>query len=154
MERHGDIPARPGDIVDAGGAVLGRHDGQHRFTVGQRRGIGIHAPEPLFVLHKDSDSGRVIVGTRDELRTDQVSIRAARLHRTGDRVNQVKLRYRQRPLSARLDGSPAEGRHRALAVHLDEAVDGAAPGQLACLMDGDLVVGWGTIDGRATPGPT
>jgi tRNA-uridine 2-sulfurtransferase len=149
MQRHGNIPSRAGDIVDAAGSVLGRHDGQHRFTVGQRRGIGVPADTPLFVLHKDGQSGRVTVGTREELRTDRVAIRAARLHRTGDRVNQVKLRYRQRPLSGRLVGSPAEGRHRALAVHLDEAVDGAAPGQLACLMDGDLVVGWGTIDGRA-----
>jgi tRNA U34 2-thiouridine synthase MnmA/TrmU len=88
------------------------------------------------------------VGTRAELRTDRVSIRAARLHRDGNRVNRVKLRYRQRPLQGRLVGSPAEGRHRALALQLDDGVDGAAPGQLACLMDGDLVVGWGTIDAQ------
>jgi tRNA-specific 2-thiouridylase len=148
MQRHGGIDERPGEIVDSAGSTLGRHDGQHRFTVGQRRGLNIHSSEPLYVLHKDGDSGRVTVGTREELRTDRVAIRAARLHRTGDRVNRVKLRYRQRPLSGRLVGSPPEGRHRALAVHLDEAVDGAAPGQLACLMDGDVVVGWGTIDGR------
>jgi tRNA-uridine 2-sulfurtransferase len=149
MQRHGGIEGRPGEIVDSAGSPLGHHDGQHRFTVGQRRGIGIPSPQPLYVLQKDPQSGRVTVGTREELRTDHVSIRAARLHRTGDRVNRVKLRYRQRPMGGRLVGSPAEGRHRALALHLDEAVDGAAPGQLACLMDGDLVVGWGTIDGRA-----
>jgi tRNA-specific 2-thiouridylase len=152
MERHGDIGARAGEIVDGAGAVLGRHDGQHRFTVGQRRGIGINSSEPLYVLHKDGASGRVTVGTRAELRTDRVSIRAARLHRDGSRVNRVKLRYRQRPLRGRLVGSPAEGRHRALALQLDDVVDGAAPGQLACLMDGDLVVGWGTIDGRERVG--
>ena len=61
----------------------------------------------------------------------------------------MKLRYRQRPLEGSLVGSPAEGRHRALAIQLDAAVDGAAPGQLACLMDGDLVVGWGTIDAES-----
>ncbi|MGZ4294477.1 MAG: tRNA 2-thiouridine(34) synthase MnmA [Solirubrobacteraceae bacterium] len=151
MERHGSVGARAGEIVTSTGSVLGRHDGQHRFTVGQRRGIGLHSSEPLYVLNKDGASGRVTVGTREELRTDRVAIRAARLHRTGDRVNRVKLRYRQRPLGAHLVGSPGEGRHRALALHLDEAVDGAAPGQLACLMDGDLVVGWGTIDGRTRP---
>ena len=82
-----------------------------------------------------------------------MSIRGVRLHRAGTRVNRVKLRYRQRPLRGHLVGSPAEGRHRALALQLDDTVDGAAPGQLACLMDGDLVVGWGTIDaGRAEAG--
>ena len=149
MERHGGIDGRPGEIVDSRGAVLGRHDGQHRFTVGQRRGIGIHAAEPLFVIRKDAPSGRVTVGTREELRTDRVAIRAARLHRAGTRVNSVKLRYRQRPLTASVAGDPGEGRHRSLSLELAEPFDGAAPGQLACLMDGDLVVGWGTIDGRA-----
>ena len=154
MERHGDIGARAGEIVNSAGAVLGRHDGQHRFTVGQRRGIAVSSSEPLYVLHKDGASGRVTVGARAELRTDRVSIRAARLHRDGSRVNSVKLRYRQRPLRGRLVGSAAAGRHRALALQLDETVDGAAPGQLACLMDGDLVVGWGTIDGRGGRGHT
>jgi tRNA-uridine 2-sulfurtransferase len=154
MERHGGIEGRPGEIVDSVGSVLGRHDGQHRFTVGQRRGIGIHSTEPLYVLGKDGASGRVTVGTREELQTDRVSIRAARLHRAGSRVNSVKLRYRQRPLTAHVAGDPGEGRHRSLSLQLAEPVDGAAPGQLACLMDGDLVVGWGTIDGRAGRGHT
>ena len=149
MERHGAIEDRPGEIVDSRGDVLGRHDGQHRFTVGQRRGLNLHATEPLFVLHKDAGSGRVTVGTRAELSTDRVAIRAARLHRDGSRVNQVKLRYRQRPLRASVAGDLSEGRHRTLSLELAEPVDGAAPGQLACLMDGDLVVGWGTIDARS-----
>jgi tRNA-uridine 2-sulfurtransferase len=154
MERHGAIASLPGEIVDTAGQVVGRHDGQHRFTVGQRRGIGIQATEPLFVLHKDAQDGRVTVGTRDELRTDRVAIRAARLHRAGSRVNSVKLRYHQRPLTASVTGDPGEGRHRALSLQLAEPCDGAAPGQLACLMDGDLVVGWGTIDGREGRGHT
>jgi tRNA-uridine 2-sulfurtransferase len=148
MERHGAIAAAPGEIVNGRGEVLGRHDGQHRFTVGQRRGLNLNATEPLFVLHKDAPSGRVTVGSREELQTDRVAVRAARLHRSGSRVNQVKLRYRQRPLGASVAGDPGEGRHRSLSLELAEPVDGAAPGQLACLMDGDLVVGWGTIDGR------
>jgi tRNA-specific 2-thiouridylase len=154
MERHGAITSTPGEIVAADGTPLGRHDGQHRFTVGQRRGIGVQSTEPMFVLHKDAESGRVTIGTREELRTDRVAIRAARLHRDASRVNRVKLRYRQRPLSVSVAGDPGEGRHRSLSLELAEPVDGAAPGQLACLMDGDLVVGWGTIDGRTGRGPT
>ncbi len=146
MARHGAVTSRAGEIVNADGSVLGRHDGQHRFTVGQRRGLGIQSAEPLFVIAKDAETSRVTVGTRAELQTDRVAIRAARLHRDASRVDRVKLRYRQRPLRARVAGEPGEGRHRLLSLELAEPVDGAAPGQLACLMDGDLVVGWGTID--------
>ena len=148
LARHGEIGDRPGAIVDADGTVLGTHAGQHRFTVGQRRGLGIQSPahpEPLFVLAKDAASGRVTVGPREQLRASQVRVRGARLHRPGARVDRVKLRYRSRPLPARLIGDPPAGRHRSLEVALGEPVDGAAPGQLACLMDGELVVGWGTI---------
>ncbi|HLI59723.1 MAG TPA: tRNA 2-thiouridine(34) synthase MnmA [Solirubrobacteraceae bacterium] len=148
LARHGGIGDEPGEIVDAAGRVLGTHAGQHRFTVGQRRGLGelsIHAREPLFVLHKDAASRRVTVGPRAALQTDRVRIRGARLRRDGARVDRVKLRYRSRPLPARVLGEPAAGPHRTLELALDEPADGAAPGQLACLMDGESVVGWGTI---------
>jgi tRNA-specific 2-thiouridylase len=149
LARHGSIEDRPGSIVTSTGTPLGTHQGQHRFTVGQRRGIGIHASQPLYVLDKQPDTATVVVGTKDELRTERVAIRAARLHRDGARVDRVKLRYRSRPLRAQLIGDPAQGRHRSLALNLHDAADAAAPGQLACLMDGDLVVGWGTIARRA-----
>jgi tRNA-uridine 2-sulfurtransferase len=147
LARHGELGDAVGAIVDGEGNVVGRHRGQHRFTVGQRRGIGIAAGEPLYVVDKDAARNEVIVGPRSSLSTAQVHVRGARLHRAGDRVNRVKLRYRSRPLECRLGGAgdPAPGRHRTLELELAEPVDGAAPGQLACLMDGELVVGWGTI---------
>ncbi len=145
LARHGSIPNDPGHIITTDGARIGTHDGQHLFTVGQRRGLHIHHSEPLYVLDKRADTATVVVGTRDELRTDRVAIRAARLHRDGARVDRVKLRYRSRPLRAHVLDDLAAGRHRTLALSLDDAADGPAPGQLACLMDGDLVVGWGTI---------
>jgi tRNA-specific 2-thiouridylase len=148
LKRHGGIGDAPGEIVDSSGAVLGVHRGQHRFTVGQRRGLGevsARASEPLFVLDKDASSRRVTVGPRTALAADRVRVRGARLRREGARVDRVKLRYRSKPLAANVMGDPGPGRHRALELTLDEPVDGAAPGQLACLMDGDLVVGWGTI---------
>jgi tRNA-specific 2-thiouridylase len=146
LARHGQIGDQPGEIVDSEGTVLGHHLGQHRFTVGQRRGLGIeHVDEPLFVLDKDAGTGRVTVGARDQLSASRVAVRGARLHRAGARVDRVKLRYRSRPLPAHVVDEPDAGRYRSLAIELAEPVDGAAPGQLACLMDGDLVVGWGTI---------
>jgi tRNA-specific 2-thiouridylase len=145
LARHGGLGERPGEVVDSGGEVLAGHQGQHRFTVGQRRGIGVAGSEPLYVLDKDAASNRVVVGPRSALQATRVHVRAARLHRPGDRVDRVKLRYRSKPLRARLADALPAGRHRRLSINLDEAVDGAAPGQLACLMDGELVVGWGTI---------
>ncbi|MGI8430117.1 MAG: tRNA 2-thiouridine(34) synthase MnmA [Solirubrobacteraceae bacterium] len=145
LARHGGIGDRDGTIVDRDGTVLGRHAGQHRFTVGQRRGIGVAREEPLYVLDKDAARGRVVVGPRSALRTSRVALRDVRLHRPGDRVDGVKLRYHSRPLRARLADDAAAGRHPALSLELTDVAEGAAPGQLACLMDGELIVGWATI---------
>jgi tRNA-specific 2-thiouridylase len=147
LARHGGLRAREGAIVDRRGRVLGRHRGHHGYTVGQRKGIGVAAPEPLYVLATDAASNRVVVGSREELARRGVGVRGAVLHRDGARVDRVKLRYRSRPLPARLVGAPGAGRHARLEIALEEPVDGAAPGQTACLMDGDLVVGHATIAG-------
>jgi tRNA-specific 2-thiouridylase len=145
LARHAGIPDRPGAIVSSDGTELALHDGQHRFTVGQRRGLGIAGAEPLYVLDKDAESNQVTVGPYAALRTDRVRLRGVRLHRPGSRVDRVKLRYRSTPLPARLAGAPQPGRHRGLWIELDEPAYGVAPGQMACLMDGETVVGWGTI---------
>ena len=145
LARHGRIGDRPGPIVDDEGTVLALHSGQHRFTVGQRRGIGVANGAPLYVLDKDAPSNRVTVGPRAALRASRIAVRDVRLHRAGARVNAAKLRYRSRPLPAHLVGDPPAGRHAGLTIELEEDVHGAAPGQLACLMDGELIVGWGTI---------
>jgi tRNA-specific 2-thiouridylase len=145
LARHGDLGERPGAVMDRGGTVLAQHRGHHRFTVGQRKGIGVYAREPLYVLDKDPAGNRVIVGPRPALKTTWVLLRDARLHRAGARVDRVKLRYRSEPIPASITGRPQAGAHEALTVELTEPVYGAAPGQLACLLDGELVVGWGTI---------
>jgi tRNA-specific 2-thiouridylase len=145
LERHGALGERPGAVVDQRGTVVGRHLGQHLFTVGQRRGIGVASGEPLYVLGRDADANRVTVGPRAALHSRMVAVRAARLHRPGAWVDRVKLRYRSRPVRARVVGDPPAGRHPKLVLELEEGIEAAAPGQLACMMDGELVVGWGTI---------
>jgi tRNA-specific 2-thiouridylase len=145
LARHGGIDDAPGDLVTADGRVVGRHSGQHRFTVGQRRGLGLWSAEPLYVLDKHAADNRVVVGPRAALATHSVTLRDVRLHRDGDRVGAVKLRYRSRPLAARLAAPAAAGRHARLALELPDGAEGAAPGQLGCLLDGELVVGYGTI---------
>ncbi len=151
MARHGGPHDRGGAVVDRGGSVLARHHGQHRFTVGQRRGIGVSGGAPLYVLDKDAAANLVLVGPRSALRSTRVAVTDARLHRPGARVDCVKLRYRSAPLRARLPAGVAPGTHAALTIDLDDAAEGVAPGQLACLMDGELVVGWGTIARERPP---
>ena len=136
LRRH--IEPRAGEIADEEGRVLARHAGQERFTVGQRRGIGVASPEPLYVLRKDARSGRVTVGPKRALATRRVQLRELRLHRPADRVDRVKLRYRSSPVECEVEGD---------VIRLHEDVHGVAPGQTACLLGGDRVVGWGTIGG-------
>lgn len=145
LARHAGVESRVGPIVDRAGHTLGTHQGAHRFTIGQRRGLGIGAPQPLYVVDVNVDENTVTVGERDELATDRVSVVGANLLRDGAEVTHVKLRYRNRPLACRVAGDPAAGRQRRLSVELSEPVDGAAPGQIACFLRGDAVVGWGTI---------
>ena len=144
LERHAGLADRRGDLVDRSGAALGEHQGHHHFTVGQRRGIGVSGPEPLYVLETDAASNRVVVGPRAELARSRVRVRGATLHRPGGRVDSVKLRYRSRSVGCSAGPAPA-GWHDELSLELHEPAFGVAPGQTACLMDGDLVVGHGTI---------
>jgi tRNA-uridine 2-sulfurtransferase len=143
LARHAGLGVRPGEIVDAGGRVVGRHPGFHNFTVGQRRGLGVGGGDPLYVLRTDPDENRVVVGAREDLARGRVRVRDAVLRRPGDRVDRVKLRYRSRPIDCAVR-APA-GRHRELWLELAEPAYGVAPGQTACLMDGSKVVGHATI---------
>jgi tRNA-specific 2-thiouridylase len=145
LERHGGPEPRSGAIVTADGAVVGQHLGQHNYTVGQRRGLGISGAEPMYVLEKDARENRIVVGPWTALRTERVRLRGLTLRRPAERIDRVKLRYRSRPLPAALEGALGRGRHRRADITLAEPAYGVAPGQLACLMDGELVIGWGTI---------
>jgi tRNA-specific 2-thiouridylase len=142
LERNAGLGERPGELLDAAGTVLGVHGGHHNFTVGQRRGLGVASPDPLYVLRTDAASNRVTVGGRDELAERAVRVRDARLHRPHSRVNRVRLRYHSAPIGC--SARPRQGAE-GLELRLDEPAYGVAPGQTACLMDGELVVGRATI---------
>lgn len=144
LRRHGGLREREGAIVDSAGRTIGRHRGHHDFTVGQRRGIGVSAPEALYVLATDAAANTVTVGTRAELEQRSVRVRDAVLHRDGATVDAVKLRYRSRALPATV-GAAGRGEHSSLEVELGEAFAGVAPGQTAVLMAGERIVGHGTI---------
>ncbi|HEY3192788.1 MAG TPA: tRNA 2-thiouridine(34) synthase MnmA, partial [Solirubrobacterales bacterium] len=142
LRRHAGLEDRPGDVVDRSGRRLGGHNGHHNFTVGQRRGLGVGGGDPLYVLATDPAANRVIAGRREELATRRVRLRGATLHRPAERVDSVRLRYHSPRRACRVELADRSGE---ATVSLAEPVDGAAPGQVACLLDGELVVGHGTI---------
>ena len=131
--------ATPGDIYHLDGRVLGRHEGIVRYTIGQRRGIGVAAGEPLYVVHLDAERARVIVGPREALETHRVYLRAvnwlgdtplAALSEEGEEIF-VKVRSTREP-------KPAILRHDdgMTFVELVEGEAGIAPGQ-ACVFYAD-----------------
>jgi tRNA-uridine 2-sulfurtransferase len=140
-----------GDIVDRDGRVLGRHRGIARFTVGQRRGLGIAAAEPLHVVAIEPETRRVVVGPRAALAATRVAIGELnwlplrRLTPLGRRL-MVKLRSAQPPVSATLYPDPAAGDAELV---LGTAVEGVAPGQAAVFYDDERVLGGGWIRRRA-----
>jgi tRNA-uridine 2-sulfurtransferase len=144
LERHGGLGEREGALLDRGGREIGTHSGHHNFTVGQRRGIKVSAPEALYVVATDADANTVTVGVREDAEARQVRLRDAVLHRSGEEVDAVRLRYHSATVPAALSAAGA-GAHPELDVELGAAFFGASPGQTAVLLAGEAIVGHGTI---------
>jgi tRNA-uridine 2-sulfurtransferase len=145
LDRLRKTPPRAGAVATADGRVIARHDGLDRFTVGQRRGLGVAEGEPLYVLRKDARSGEVTVGPREALAVRELAIADAELYRDGAAVDRVKLRYRSEPVRCRIAAPLSAGPYRRIDLMLNQPFFAAAPGQVACLLSGDRVVGHGVI---------
>jgi tRNA-uridine 2-sulfurtransferase len=146
LEEQGEkFPESAGELVASSGEVIGRHDGISNFTVGQRKGLGVSSPSPLYVLQIDPASHRVTVGADAELGTR--SLRAHRLNwisipaLTAPMRVRAKIRHRHEPAWATLE--PVGG-DEVLAT-FDEPQRAVTPGQSAVFYDGDEVVGGGWI---------
>ena len=137
LERQG-LAATRGPVVDLDGRAIGEHDGYWRFTPGQRRGVGVAASRPLYVLRTDAASNTVTVGSREHLASRVVEARG-RLYGRVARAD-AKLRYRSAPVRADV-GVTEEG----FTLALDEPAYGVARGQVAVLYDEDAVVGAGVV---------
>ena len=138
--------AQAGAIVDEGGQVLGSHGGIHRFTVGQRKGLGLSSPAPLYVINIQAESGHVTVGPKSAL--ERTTLTASGVNwvaidepRDWTSVS-AQIRHRHRA---------AAGRVRALSdqraeLEFDSPQSAITPGQAVVFYDGDVVVGGGWID--------
>jgi tRNA-specific 2-thiouridylase len=137
LERHG-LAAEEGPLVDEDGNEVGRHAGSWRFTPGQRKGLGVSAPEPLYALRSEPATNTVVVGPRAALATRVVHVRG-RLHVPVSRA-EAKLRYRSPAVETAV--GPTAGGFR---LELSRPAYGVAPGQAAVLYEDGAVVGAGTI---------
>jgi tRNA-uridine 2-sulfurtransferase len=145
LERHGGLERRPGPIRTRAGETLGEHDGAHLYTVGQRHGLGVAAAEPMYVLRTDALANTVTVGPRTALLAGEIELSELVLHRPGELVDGVRVRAHGRRLGCRVSEPLQPGSHPRAEIELDEAAERTAPGQMACLYAGELIVGHATI---------
>ncbi len=127
------------------GRVVGTHDGLERFTIGQRRGIGIALGEPRFVVRLERDTNRVVLGTKEELARDRLS--ADRTNWLADpplapRACEIKIRYNAAPAAGHVVAAPGDRLH----VEFDLPQYGVAPGQAVVCYDGEQLLGGGWIE--------
>jgi tRNA-specific 2-thiouridylase len=144
-ERLTDDEKKAGAIVHMDGTVMGRHNGIHRFTIGQRKGLGIAHPEPLYVIRIDSKNNAVIVGERGALQVKTISLSRLVLSNPDESIAgkrfSIKTRYQMTPITCLVRDQGAD----TAAVELLTSQEFISPGQSGVLYDQDRVVGGGII---------
>ena len=163
IEAHGSMQAfldqyiqgEEGDIVDLDGTVLGRHHGVHHYTIGQRKGLGIAAPKPLYVVGLDAKANRVIVGDRDSIQTRECTVQRVNwvsIAKPESPISaQVQLRYRSKPVDVTVipladDTAEASVQGNRVKLVFADPQEGVTPGQAAVWYDGDIVLGGGILE--------
>ncbi len=135
----------PGDIVTASGQVLGTHSGIHRYTIGQRRGIGVSDARPLYVLNVDAAKNKVVVGYDDDLLSDEFVAAGVNWIAYDSPMQplraEVRVRYRHTAVPATITPLPSNR----VKVKFDEPQRAITPGQATVFYRGDEVVGGGWI---------
>ena len=153
LREHAASTSGTGPIVTRNGAVLGRHEGLAFYTIGQRKGLGISAGQPLYVLHKDTERNALIVGLREELGQTKLMARdvnwIAGTPPSSPVRASVKIRYKAHAVTATV--KPFAGDRACICF--DDFVVGATPGQGVVFFDGDVCLGGGLIADRQ-PGPS
>jgi len=144
-ERGETLRAEEGDLVTTSGEVLGRHRGVHNYTIGQRKGLGIAAGRPLYVVELDHAANRVVVGDDAELRSDSCEVRDVNwisfaALQSPVRAS-VKIRHRHEPAAATIEPAGAASAR----VQFDEPQRAVTPGQAAVFYSNEVVLGGGWI---------
>ena len=146
VERQVPAQDRSGPIVDTAGTVRGRHEGVHRFTVGQRRGLGVTSARPLYVLNVIPESRTLVVGEEEDLARDRLVAREVNWLSAPPpchpRRAHVRIRYRHAEAPATLTPLP----HHRVEVTFDAPQRAITPGQAAVFYEGEVCLGGGWIE--------
>jgi tRNA-specific 2-thiouridylase len=135
----------PGDIVTMGGEVVGQHQGIHRYTVGQRRGLGVSAPDPLYVVQVDAKRNRVVVGSSDDLLKREMTVERLNWIAIEDLTEPIRVTVKIRSRADEAQAVVSKREDGSVVATFDEAQRAVTPGQAAVFYDGDVVVGGGWI---------
>lgn len=145
LQRHAPDTQQPGQIISTGGKILGEHIGLAAYTIGQRKGLGIAAPEPLYVIEKDTSTNSLIVGVKDELGKDQLWAHQVNWISGSPEIDvfraQIKIRYTAREAWGTVTPYPEGKAH----IQFDEPLRDITPGQAAVFYEHDIVIGNGVI---------
>ncbi|HEX4950523.1 MAG TPA: tRNA 2-thiouridine(34) synthase MnmA [Blastocatellia bacterium] len=136
---------KPGAIVTTEGKILGQHTGIHRYTVGQRKGIGISAPEPLYVVKVDAEKNQVVVGSPDHLLKREMVVVRPNWIAIAELTEPMRVSVKIRSRAEEADATIAPYEDGKVLVTFDEAQRAITPGQATVFYDGELVVGGGWI---------
>jgi tRNA-specific 2-thiouridylase len=140
------IAPKPGDIVDTKGKVLGQHQGIHNYTVGQRKGLGLAAAHPLYVVAIDPKKNQVIVGSRAEVSEHEFYVKNVNWVSinppTAPISAEIQVRYRTEPVI----GTVIPMENNQVKIIFDEPIFGITPGQAAVWYDGEILLGGGIIE--------
>jgi tRNA-uridine 2-sulfurtransferase len=140
------ITQTKGDIVNLEGKVLGQHDGIHHYTIGQRKGIGIAAPEPLYVVALDKINNKVIVGDRASVYSPECTAQKMNWLSIPEPTTPIRATVQVRYRSSAVPVTVIPLENSRVKLTFDEPQFGITPGQAAVLYDGDIVLGGGIIE--------
>ncbi|MDR2110553.1 MAG: tRNA 2-thiouridine(34) synthase MnmA, partial [Spirochaetaceae bacterium] len=140
-----------GDIIDAGGKVLGRHRGIIRYTIGQRRGLGLSFPRPMYVTEKSTAGNTLTLGPENSLYARSLLAEDLNLIALTKLDRPIRVRVKTRYLQAEQWAVAEQTEADKLRIDFDEPQRAITAGQAAVLYDGDVVVGGGTIVQALSP---
>lgn len=145
LEENSDLKPKEGNIVNKKGEILGKHQGLYYYTIGQRKGLGISNPVPLFVIGFNKEKNYVIVGEENELYTKEFEVNEVNILLVDEITDGMKAKVKTRYSAKEYDAKLYNSENGNIKVVFDEPQRAITPGQSAVFYIDDIVLGGGKI---------